>query len=59
MTPALEEWIDRNGLREVEKQWRVHFQVYGVGKEDIDSLIRLCFISLRTMGAKKLSDVGV
>lgn len=48
MAQALDEWVERNGLEEVRKQWRVHFDVYGVSEEDRDALVRLCFISLRT-----------
>lgn len=62
MAQALDEWVERNGLEEVRKQWRVHFQVFGLDKEDQETLVRLCFISLRTVMVdnfkKKMEKMG-
>lgn len=48
MSQTLEEWVESNKLTKVGEQWRVHFDVYGVPEEDRDTLVRLCFISLRS-----------
>ncbi len=53
ITITLEEWIDREGLRDfVEKELKTHMSVWQV--EDPDDLIRLIMISLRQ--AKKVRN---
>jgi DNA-binding NarL/FixJ family response regulator len=44
---TLEEWKDMKQMDNLEENIRTHLKVYGVKEEDIESLTRLIFISLR------------